>query len=83
MIHITQLNKEVKEITYWRNPTKDEIKFGHGATHYRDFDIKICFDEEGFLKLKVRAIDDKHIYHYSGNEYHTTSKAKLGKLVVL
>lgn len=83
MIHITQLNKEVKEITYWRNPTKEEIKFGHGATHYRDFDIKICFDEEGFLKLKVKASDDKLIYYHSGNEYFTTSKAKLEKLEVL
>jgi hypothetical protein len=83
MIHITQLNKEVKEITYWRNPTKEEIKFRHGATHYRDFDVKICFDEEGFLKLRAKASDDKLIYYYSGTEYFTTSKAKLEKLEVL
>ncbi len=22
---------------YYRNPTKSEIRFGHGATHYREF----------------------------------------------
>lgn len=27
----------VKHITYHREPTRSEIKFGYGATHYRDF----------------------------------------------
>lgn len=27
----------VKHVTYHRNPTQAEIKFGYGATHYRDF----------------------------------------------
>ncbi len=55
-----------KTISYWRNPTKEDIKFGYGATNYRDFEFEKCFDENGFLKLKMRASDDKLIYHYCG-----------------
>lgn len=78
-ITIKNFIKRPKTISYWRNPTKEDIKFGYGATHYRDFEFEKCFDENGFLKLKMRASDDKLIYHYCGQEYFTTSKAKFLK----
>jgi hypothetical protein len=62
MIHHTQLTPEIKEITYKRNPTKEEIKFGHGAIHYRDFEIENCINEKGYLKETLRANDDKLNY---------------------
>ncbi len=36
------LNAKYEVLTYHRNPTKAEIKFGHGATHYVDFDVELC-----------------------------------------
>ena len=33
---------EVTEAQYHRPPTKGEIKFGEGATHYRTFDLEDC-----------------------------------------
>ena len=59
-IHFKNINK----ITYWRRPTKDDIKFGHGAIHYRNFETNLCFDENDNLKLKVRASDDNLVYYY-------------------
>lgn len=82
MKHISQITAKPEALTYWRNPTKDEIKFGHGAIHHRDFDFESCFNEDGFQKLKARASDDKLIYHSSTHEYFTTSKAKLEKIEV-
>jgi len=32
----------VQHITYRRNPTKAEIAFGYGATHYKHFPIEKC-----------------------------------------
>ena len=29
----------VQYVTYHRKPTREEIAFGYGATHYRDFPI--------------------------------------------
>jgi len=37
-------------ITYHRNPTKSEIKFGEGAIHYCDFDLNICVKPDGNYK---------------------------------
>lgn len=37
-------------VTYWRNPTKGEIKFGHGAIHYREFKVSECRKPDGKLK---------------------------------
>ena len=36
------LRDGVKTLTYHRQPTKGEIKFGHGAMHYADFEIEDC-----------------------------------------
>ena len=76
MIHISNVKTKSETLTYWRNPTKAEIRFGHGATHYRDFEFEKCFDEDGYQKLKVKACDDNLVYYYSGLEYYSTSNAK-------
>jgi hypothetical protein len=48
--------------TYHRKPTAGEIKFGHGATHYRDFHITECRDPKtGDPKKRLKA-DDGLIY---------------------
>jgi len=50
-----------KTITYSRKPTAAEIKFGHGATHYRDFPIDQCKKKDGSFKKRLKA-DDGLIY---------------------
>ncbi|MEY2829694.1 MAG: hypothetical protein RIQ33_1552 [Bacteroidota bacterium] len=80
MLHISQVINKQKTIEYCRKPTKGEIKFGHGATHYRDFDFDKCFDESGFIKLKVKASDDGLIYFYTGLDYY--NKLKFQKIEV-
>jgi len=64
MIHSSQISIKPKRIEYWRKPTKEEIKFGHGAIHYREFDFAECFDKEGYLKNKIKSTDDKLVYMY-------------------
>jgi hypothetical protein len=81
-ISISNCTIKVSKITYWRKPTKEEINFGYGATHFRDFEFEKCFDDNGILKLKVKASDDNLIYYYSGSEYLITSKAIISKIVV-
>jgi hypothetical protein len=51
------------KVTYWRNPTKAEIKFGHGAIHYRDFKVSECRNKESKLK-KWFIADDGLRYNY-------------------
>lgn len=38
-------------ITAHRNPTPLEIRFGHGATHYKDFPRKLWVKPDGSIKL--------------------------------
>lgn len=33
---------DVETVTYHRSPTRGEVSFGHGATHYRDFTVEEC-----------------------------------------
>jgi hypothetical protein len=80
MTHISKFLIKPEELEYWRDPTKEEIRFGHGALHYRMFSFDNCFDENGNLKLKVRATDDKLVYQYACSEWFTTRKAKLQKI---
>ncbi|GEM53830.1 hypothetical protein B0A58_14840 [Flavobacterium branchiophilum NBRC 15030 = ATCC 35035] len=77
MIHKSQIHKKPKVLEYWRKPTKAEIKFGYGATHYRDFDFEDCFDADGYLKLKVRASDDNLIYYYTTIVYSAEKKGPI------
>ena len=68
MIHLSQITIKPKTLEYWRKPTKEDIKFGLGTLFYRDFIFEKWFDENGYLKLKVKTNDDKLIYYYTGNE---------------
>jgi hypothetical protein len=53
------------EIVYRRNPTPAEIRFGHGATHYRTFtldDTPEIFRADGTKKSRFKALDDGLFY---------------------
>jgi len=54
-----------KLITYWRNPTSYEIKFGEGAIHYRDFTRVDCIKKDtNTLKKWFISKDDGLRYNY-------------------
>ena len=36
------IREGITSLTYHRQPTQSEIRFGHGATHYRDFSPEEC-----------------------------------------
>ena len=53
------------EIVYRRNPTAAEIRFGHGATHYRTFtldDTPELFRADGTKKSRFKALADGLFY---------------------
>lgn len=56
------LRKDVKVLTYHRKPTAYEIKFGYGATHYRDFPVAECLKKDGLIKKRLKAKNDGLIY---------------------
>lgn len=58
---ILPIRSDVTELTYHRNPTASEIKFGHGAIHYRDFPVAECLKKDGDAKKRLKA-DDGLIY---------------------
>lgn len=49
-------------ITYSRKPTESEIKFGHGATHYKDFKVKDCKKKDGTIKKRLKCPIDGLTY---------------------
>lgn len=49
---------EVKQVTYHRNPTEGEIKFGYGATHFRDFSVEECCFPNTRIPKKHFVADD-------------------------
>lgn len=51
-------------ITYHRPPTKAEIKFGEGATHYKDFDMDFCLKPDGNYKKWLKCPIDGLRYYY-------------------
>jgi len=52
------MKNETKLITCWRKPTEYEIKFGYGATHFRDFTAQeIGHNRRGKLKKWFKADD--------------------------
>lgn len=51
----------MKKLEYHRKPTPGEIKFGYGATHYRDFPMKECLKKDGSIKKRLKG-DDGLIY---------------------
>lgn len=52
------------KVTYHRQPTKSEIKFGEGAIHYKDFDKTFVTKENGDFKKWVICPIDKLRYYY-------------------
>ena len=58
------IRHDVTEVEYHRPPTPAEIKFGHGATHYRTFPVdECCHPHTGMLKMWFKAPDDKLRYY--------------------
>jgi hypothetical protein len=55
-------NRLNNEITYSRKPTKSEIKFGYGATHYRDFGPEDFLKKDDTIKSRIKGKDDGLIY---------------------
>ena len=54
---------DVTTVAYHRPPTAGEIRFGHGATHYRDFPIEACCKPgTRFLKRWFKADDGLRYY---------------------
>ena len=50
---------------YHRNPTEAEIRFGHGATHYREFKFSECYNPKTQCpKKRLKAKDDGLWYTY-------------------
>ena len=45
-----ETGKQNKFLTYHRNPTAGEIKFGEGAIHYKDFAYTECQKDNGDFK---------------------------------
>lgn len=45
-------------IEYHRQPTESEIKFGNGATHYKDFLPSQYLKKDGRLKKRIKDIDN-------------------------
>jgi hypothetical protein len=48
-------------IEYSRKPTQGEIRFGHGARHYADFNAYECLKPNGRYKKRLKG-DDGLIY---------------------
>lgn len=46
-----------KQVEYSRPPTDSEIRFGHGARHYADFDRGDVVKPDGTLKKRVKGQD--------------------------
>jgi len=53
---------QTRVIEYSRKPTKGEIKFGHGATHYKSFDESACTKKDGTIKKRLKCPLDGLIY---------------------
>lgn len=45
---------EGKKITGYRNPTKSEINFGHGAIHHKDIPYELWVKKDGSLKKSIK-----------------------------
>lgn len=42
LAHRLPVRDDVHEVEYRRQPTRAEVAFGHGATHYRTFPVEAC-----------------------------------------
>lgn len=52
-----------KSVTYHRNPTQSEIKWGAGATHYKDFILGDVIKNNGSLKKWIVCPNDGLRYY--------------------
>ena len=57
------IRDDVLTLTYHRPPTPSEIRFGHGATHYRDFTPDECC-HNGTRILKRWFVADDGLRYY-------------------
>lgn len=53
---------ETQSMMCCRNPTRGEIAFGYGATHYRDFPLEACINKQGKIKKRLFAKDEQLWY---------------------
>lgn len=64
--HEQLTGQQLKTITAHRKPTASEIKWGYGATHYRDFPVEEWLDRSGiegkFFKDWIKADDGLRYY---------------------
>jgi hypothetical protein len=49
-------------LRYHRGPTVGEIRFGEGATHYKDFDAMQYLKADGTIKKRLKCCFDGLIY---------------------
>ncbi len=56
---------DVTECEYHRPPTKAEIRFGEGATHYRTFTIEECCHKGTRIKKAWFVADDDGLRYYA------------------
>lgn len=49
-------------VNYHREPTKSEIKFGEGATHWLDIPESVCRKQNGDLKQWVMYQGERYYY---------------------
>lgn len=62
ILNIRGVEKEAV-LEYHREPTSWEIKFGEGATHYKDFDLEFCLKPNGDIKKWVKCPYDGLRYY--------------------
>ena len=53
-------------LTAHRNPTPSEIRFGHGATHYKDFPRELWTKPDGSIKRWI-------VCPYDGLRYYRST----------
>lgn len=54
-----------RSITAHRKPTPAEIRFGYGATHYKDFPRSVWLKPDGSLKQWIVCVIDGLRYYRS------------------
>ncbi len=63
-IKIRSMPANVIELEYHRPPTKGEIRFGYGATHYRTFPIETCCQTGTRIPKKWFKAEDDGLRYY-------------------
>jgi hypothetical protein len=53
----------VTEVSARRNPTAAEVRFGHGAVHYKSFPVELWLKPDGTLKRWIRSVQDGLRYY--------------------